>query len=31
MCMTQKYGPVGNRYPICWWVTVPNAMLGVHM
>ena len=28
---TQYQGPMGQRYPMFWWVTVPIPMFGSHM
>ncbi len=27
----QYHGPIGNRYPMFWWVTLPLPTLGFHM
>lgn len=28
---TQKNGPIGKRYPMFWWVTVPIPIPGSHI
>src|SRR5579871_6914414 len=28
---SQYHGPIGNRYPMFWWVTVPIPTFGFHM